>query len=130
MSAVSIVIQKLLATSAVTDIVDTRIRADKIEEGVSLPAITVHLVGEMEDYTLSGSGGNPRARVSVNAMGSSAADVNSVANAVRTALKDVRGLIGSSAAVIMKEQSDVTLFEEKTGLHRRVSDYSVRHYPD
>ena len=85
---------RLLATSAVTDLVGQRIASDQLPQGVALPAITYFVVDTEANETLANIADVSRARIQVDSYATTRGQANSVSDAVRLALQMFRGLIG------------------------------------
>jgi hypothetical protein len=102
----ALVRERLLATSAVTALVGTRIYMLVLPQRVTYPAIRVQLVDEPVRYHLRGEDGSRRARVQIDAydqpVGSTDpyAGASAVADAVRTALSGQRFTEASSPVTL------------------------------
>lgn len=106
------VIARLLALSAVTALVSTRVYLEKLPQSPTYPCVRVTLVSDGTDYHLRGGTGVKRARVQVDAFAKEVSGVNpyalveTVADAVNgaddgTALSGWRGSIGSPAFEVL-----------------------------
>lgn len=108
MTGTDIVVARLLAVSAVTTLVGSRVRALMLAQGDTLPAIRVSLVVDLHDLHLRGGAGVHRERVQVDAYATTLAAARAVADAalgafaagVATGLHGWSGSIGSPATVV------------------------------
>lgn len=99
---------RLLTLTPVTDLVNQRIFTVILPQGVTLPAIRVFRVGQDEPMHMRGPVNMFRARVQVDSVGVSKAQVDAVDAAVQgdgmgsnaTGLKGFKGTIGSPAMTI------------------------------
>lgn len=96
MSIEAVVRSVLLGFAPVTALVGQRVYTKMLPPTVTLPAIRVQRVSEVEELHLRGPGNLRRARVQVDAVGGSGADVEAVAAAVHgdgvtTGLRAFRG---------------------------------------
>jgi len=126
MSAVSIVIQALLADSTVYGIVGDQIEPNALSATATMPAITATLVSENEGYLLTGASGYPNARVQVECVTLNYPATDNLGKAVISALKDFNGAIAGYSAIIFKGGTDATDFSDDNTVHRRTIDFFVR----
>lgn len=133
MSAEKIVYAQLAAAAAVTALVGTRIYPGQAPQGTATPFIVYeHLSAEDLDPIGAVSGGTiTRAVVSVTAVGAAYADVKSVLEAARAALRFASGLI-SGKRVVSIETAGVgpDLTDPDLGVFYQSADYAVVFYPD
>lgn len=125
-SATKIVIQVLLGVPAVVALVGDRITNPPLPREFVLPAITVDLISDVEDYTLAGASGYPESRVSVVCIAENASIADDIAEAVRAGIKDFSGTVAGFQAIIMKEGGDFYDYVENQPIHRRIVDFMVR----
>lgn len=101
------VIDQLLATSGVTDLVSQRVWPLKLPQHPVLPAIRVQLIDEPEDAHLRGYDALKRARVQIDiyddvaGVGNPYTTVRDIATAVEDALRPQPFSVGSPAIVVM-----------------------------
>jgi len=88
------VIQHLLATTAVTDLVSDRVRRGRIEQGDPLPAVRVAGIGGAGDETLDGDDETASGRVQIDAYGGTSAVAATLAEACRRAIHGQRAQMG------------------------------------
>lgn len=79
-------IAKLLANSALTALVSTRINWSRRPQGEALPAVVLHRIDGQPDYHHAGPSGLVVSRVQVDAWASSYGSAKSVARAVEAAV--------------------------------------------
>lgn len=84
MTVETIVIDRLLAISALTALVSTRVYLDKLPQQPTYPCVRVTLISEQEDYHLRG-GGMKTARVQVDAFAKEVSGVDPYALAAAVA---------------------------------------------
>lgn len=127
MSASKIVISALLAAPTVTAVVSDRITIRPLPTRSTMPAITLYLVSEVEDYTVRGASGLARSRVSVECLAQTAVGADELGEIVKGALKDFRqaSFQGFTDVAIMKEGTDAHDYEENQPVHRRIIDFTV-----
>ena len=100
--------ERLLSLTPVTTLVSTRIYCVILPQGFNSPAIRVQRIGQLEEMHLRGPINVFRARVQVDSVGRTKAEVDAVDMAVQgdglgsnaTGLKGFKGNIGSPAFVI------------------------------
>lgn len=91
------ILDKLAATAGVTGYVSTRMYAGKVPSGVALPFIWMARRG-IENSGATEAETNPlRELVVVECVSDDSTEAVAIADAVRTALNGIRGLIGSNA---------------------------------
>ena len=102
---------KLLATTAVTDLIGTRIYFDDLPQSATLPAIVIEMTNsEVADRTLSATGTLYRAGINVYCYATTRTTSISVGDAVYAALEFATGTWGSVSVkrALVENTQDVT----------------------
>lgn len=127
MSAVNITTQALLAAAGVTALVGQRINPGPFPQSETYPAIAVHLVSEPDEYLLQGAAQYFESRVSIECGGTTFGSVDTLGEAVKTALSDIHlGAYAGKTATFYKEATDATDYSDETEIYRRILDYQIR----
>lgn len=110
MSALNIVIQKLLAVPSVTAIFANRIAPIEIAQAGATPYIVVDLVSEVDQGGIGGSARYYESRVQVSVIGNGQSQMLNGAEAVKYAIDNVikEAIAGCTDVDIRKADSDVT----------------------
>lgn len=116
---------QLVATTAVTDVVSTRIYPTIIPQRGEYPACTYNLDFDERVRLMNGTEGDyRRATVEVNCYATRLSVAHDIADAVESALIDFRGTLGTTSPVsidcdhIRLERRGPEIFEAETELHR------------
>ena len=86
----------LLARSAITALVGTRITPNKRDQGDALPAITYSKVSGRKNHALSGSVGECESEMQFDVWSTKELEAEQVVEALRDALDGYHGLMGST----------------------------------
>ena len=124
--------QRLLASEAVTALVETRIRPDTIDPNEKLPAIRYELITSDSWHHLGGSSAEARTRIQFDCYGALRVDAARVADAVRNCLDGFTGSLGSiwvSDCVLDNrfDRTDPPADGAKQWRKRRTLDFVVVH---
>ncbi len=120
-------IAKLLATTAITTLVSTRINYGRRPQGSALPAIVLHVIDRIPDVTHGGRSGLLASRLQVDCWGATFGSAKEVARAVETAITAqsfTQGAIRFDAILIDAERDDTT--DETTPLFRTSLDLIIQ----
>lgn len=129
MSALSIAVTKLKATSAVTTkTTAARVYPIDLPQGASQPCLVVNLISGYDEHMLTGAGKYYRSRVSVECMATTPESVMALGDAVMAALEDnVNATIGTYVGVTTQfADLDRTDYADDRTTYRRVLDFFVR----
>jgi hypothetical protein len=135
MSALTTVIAILVEDDAIAAVVSNRIYPVVATQGAPRPHLVVSLVSEEDEQMLSGAGGYPESRVSVECIADTATAADALGEAVKGALGDVThrtvGEIDASpslavTATVYKAGADITDAADDRSVFRRVLDFMVR----
>jgi hypothetical protein len=121
-------IAKLLASTAVTNLVSVRINWSRRPQGAALPAIVLHRIDGTPDVHHAGASGLVVSRVQVDCWGASYGSAKAVARAVETAITAqtfTQGAVRFDVILIDSERDDST--DETTPLFRTSLDLMVHH---
>lgn len=127
MSAIEIVITKLLADAGVTALVGQRVRPMQGAQGDVAPFIVVNQASEGEQPMLRYDSGYYESRVSIELNSTTGTGVTILGTAIKLALKNtVKEAVGAYLDVdILKSASDYTDVNDARTLVRRIMDYTV-----
>jgi hypothetical protein len=127
-SALTIVRDILADDSGITASVAGRIWPVELPQETGLPAIVLHMVDEHDGRHLGGSDRYPLARVIVDCLGDSYADADGLCDAVKAALIDFAGSVGS-ATVSDVAHDDLDIFDrgQAGDIWRRRLGFRVRY---
>lgn len=120
---------RLLAASAVTNLVGTRINWVRRDQGGALPAVVLNAAGGSEDYSLDDNGDIVTSRIRANCLAGSHSTAWAVAEAVGDALRDE----GSASGFLFWEADvfrPIDLGGESVGgvfIHEAVVEIVLRH---
>lgn len=120
-------IAKLLATTAITNLVLTRINYGRRPQGSALPAIVLHVIDRLPDVTHGGRSGVLVSRVQVDCWGASFGSAKEVARAVETAITAqtfTQGAVRFDAILIDSERDDTS--DETTPIFRTSLDLIIQ----
>lgn len=114
--------EKIVANSAVTTLVGTKVYPQKAPQGTVVPYIILTVVTEVPQNSFSGEASTRLliARVQIDSYGKSYAEAHQVADAV----DEVVANLSFPEISAFRETSD-DLYEEETQLHRVSADYMV-----
>lgn len=129
MSAVAIVVNKLLAASEVTAVVGTKVYPVLVPQGIALPAITINLISTVDQPHLNGPGLYYRSIVQVDVIGTTASFVLDAGEKVIAALNGIikaTVLSCEDVDVLLDSGSDFTEYDETATSFRRVIRFAVR----
>lgn len=128
MSAVAIVINRLLAASPVTTAVAQKVYPVLPPQNTQLPLIVVHLIGTVDHPNLSGAGAYYRSTVQVDSIAGSGGAAIDLGEKVITALN---GIIKATVSgcndvdILLDGGSDFTEYDEQATSFRRVTRFMV-----
>lgn len=129
MSAVELTIKALKASAGVTATVGTnpaRIFPLVLPLGTQLPAISVAMQSEDDDYHLGGANQYPVSSVRIHCTAATAKAAVELGEAVKAALQDHHGTYGGVHVSFRKQGTDFTDFAEDFSTHRRMMSFAVR----
>ncbi|AMX93619.1 MULTISPECIES: DUF3168 domain-containing protein [Mesorhizobium] len=129
MSALSIAITKLKATSAVTTkTTAVRIYPIDLPQGATMPCLVVNIASGYDEHMLTGAGKYFRNRVTIECMAATPEEVMSLGDAVMTALQDnVNATIGAFTGVATQfADLDRTDYSDDRATYRRTLDFFIR----
>lgn len=120
---------QLAATTAVTDIVSTRIYPEMLPENPTLPAITYQRTSGARTQVMSAASGLAAPHFQVDAWAATYAAVKALATQVRKALDGYTGTLGGTGGVAADIMllNDIDLLDPETGWHRVVMDFEIWH---
>ncbi|WP_370677638.1 DUF3168 domain-containing protein [Pleomorphomonas sp. PLEO] len=125
MSAITITVDVLKANAGVAALVGTKI---SVKDGTPTAApskIEVEEVNEDEGYMLSGASGFPQTRVTVSCIASSPSVARQIGKAVKAALNDFTGVIGTYWANFQKEGTEYPDSNDDLTIFRLMIDYNL-----
>ncbi len=129
MSALSIAITKLKATSAVTSRTTTaRIYPVDLPQGASQPCLIVNITSGYDEHMLSGAGKYYLNRITVECNAQTPQEVMDLGDAVMAALQDnVHATIGAFVGVTTQfADLDRTDYSDDRTTYRRTLDFFIR----
>ena len=129
MSALQIAIDKLVATSAVTDITTTAgIYPEEMPQGASPPCVVVNVVSGQDEHMLTGAGRYYRHRVTIDCIAADPLVAQQLGDAVMGALdNNVNATIGDFTGVSTYfADTDLTDSANDRSAFRRVVDFFIR----
>ncbi|TIX28923.1 DUF3168 domain-containing protein [Mesorhizobium sp.] len=129
MSALSIAITKLKATSAVTSkTTAARIYPVDLPQGASQPCLVVNIASGYDEHMLSGAGKYYRNRVTVECNAPTSEAVMALGDAVMAALEDnVNATIGTFTGITTQfADLDRTDYTDDRTTYRRTLDFFIR----
>jgi hypothetical protein len=124
------IITRLLADTAVSARVGTRIYPLQRDQGAALPALVVTKISGADDYTMAGPSGLREARVQVDCYSDQtlgAAAHWALANAVRVAMGGLSATVGATRlqGVFLDSERDLVEPDEARPLFRTSLDFIV-----
>lgn len=132
MSALSIAITKLKATSAVTTkTTAARIYPVDLPQGASPPCLVVNIASGYDEHMLTGAGKYYRNRVTVECNAETPLEVVDLGDAVMAALQDnINATIGAFTGVTTQfADLDRTDYSDDRTTYRRTLDFFIRWRP-
>lgn len=122
----------LLAQSAISDVVSTRIYPVWLPQNVTYPCITISRVSESHGHNLDSASGYAISRYQIDCWATSYATAYTLADAVRGELSGFAGTMGSTTvdSVVLENESD--LHEPPSdggsrGMYHIACDYIICH---
>lgn len=119
------VYSQLAATSAVTDLVSTRIYRAQLPQAPTYPAISYFLVSADRIYEHDGAAGMNESRVQIDCWAETAEGARALGEAVRAALEAVTGTWGSDTIQHSFLDNEQHVYDDEIGLHHRSLDFLV-----
>lgn len=119
-------IDLLLATPSVTDLIEDRLTPGVRTQGASLPGLVINVFPSERGYSHQGDDGLPRARVQLDAYADSYVSAKDLADAVMTRLSGFSGVVGDRRLVILEAREE-TGFDHNSPdqTYRRSMDFTV-----
>lgn len=108
------VVNQLLTSTALTDLIADRIWADWLPEGTDLPAVTCNFTSDSPTIALDGNTLEGRETITVNCWAGNKVDLNAMETAVKISLK-----------TFGVRQNKIDLSEEERGIYRTAMDYRI-----
>jgi hypothetical protein len=105
-----IVRDALMATSAVTDLIQDRVGPLQAQQGETFPYVVLTLISIEPQNHLTGNGGLDRCTVQLDAYAFNYQDASAIANACRSALEALGHLCLSHVAGVFEFQPDAGVF--------------------
>ena len=127
MSAQKAVYARLLAFGGLTALVADRIYPQVMAQGVAYPAVSFLGVSELRERAFGATPGLVRARVQVDAWGSSNSSSAAVAAQILAALKDFKGTSNGVVVQWIFHEGTTDLFEDDIPVFRVSQDFEVIH---
>jgi len=121
---------KLTGTAAITALVGTRIFPGYLPQTAALPAMSYWRVAGMREHAQGTDPGVARPRIQIDAWGKKYSQVQSVADALRTALQDSSGLwggVGGVTILAVHYYGDSHFYEDETEVHHIASEFVIWH---
>lgn len=112
----------VLAQSAITTLIGTRIMPAPLRQDSDLPAVSYQLISQRDDVLHDGPQGLPDARLQLDCWADSYASARALAEAIRTAVHAYRGMMGVVNVQRAKVENIVDGFEPNTGQQRVIMD--------
>lgn len=112
----------VLAQSAITTLIGTRIMPSPLRQNAALPAISYQLISVADDILHDGPQGLPDARIQLDCWADTYAGAKALAAVVKTAVHAYAGLMGTVNVQRAKVENVVDGFEPNTGRQRVVMD--------
>ncbi|MDQ6434391.1 DUF3168 domain-containing protein [Mesorhizobium sp. LHD-90] len=127
MSALPIIESLLSAAPAVTGIVSDRVYYSVAPQGAALPYIVMVGTAETDEVLLQGQAQFPEGLVSVAMYGADFPTIESLGDAVISALADASGLYRGHEAKVQRDGGGSFDFLPADRTHRRIESFSVRY---
>lgn len=128
MNAVPLILSKLLATTAITDLVGQRINPGTAPQGGQLPDIVLSLIAGSTKHLMRGRTDHDEDRITIDVRALSYRGADAIGEAVVSAIggmaEDVSGRHVQAFRV-----SDATDYDDTFKVYRRMIDFTVRHRP-
>lgn len=121
--AATLIKVRLLAASAVANLVSSRLYIYQAPQGVQLPCITFFQVSGDVNNTLAGPSNLANERWQIDCWAERYADAIALSSAVKAAMLT----IGTDLQSVLL--SGLSQFEEEEALHRTILDFSLWFYP-
>lgn len=127
MSALPIVEAVLSAAAPVTAIVGNRIYYSVASQGAARPYVVMLQTVERDEPMLAGMAQYPEGLINVVVYGDTFPAVETLGNAVITALQDAGGTWRGKVATVQREDVDFFDFLPIDKVHRRILGFAVRY---
>ena len=116
----------LLGSTAVTDLVSTRIYPVQIPFGTTYPAISIHEISGLEDYVV----GYEAHRYQVSIFSESFTIAQDIKQAVKACLNRYSGTVDGHNIKSLSFLSSLELYEDESRMYHLPLDFQVVHYND
>lgn len=127
MSALAIAIARLKQVTGVTSVVTaTKIYAMLAPQTVPAPYVLVNLISEPDEPMLDGAGRYYESRVSIEAIGTTGAEANSLGEAIKGIDVVKASIAGCTDVDIWKADSDYSDYADDRTAFRRTMDFYIR----
>ncbi len=125
-------IDLLLDASGVTALVGTRVHWSVLPQSTDNPAVVLHKIDGVPDYTMAGPSGLVSSRVQIDVRGDSFASAISARDAIDSVLSGYAATQGDTILQGIFKLSERQGFEKPSGLpgyHKISTDWRVCHRP-
>jgi len=118
----------LTNNAGVSAIVGTRVYPLVMAQKTTLPAVTYQTTALRPDRSLDGNTGRMTATIQINAWAETHVAVKSLAEALRTALNDYSGAMGSDTIQRSRVLNETDGWDEDTGFYRVSMQITIVYY--
>jgi len=118
----------LTNNAGVKAIVVSRVYPLVMPQKTTLPAITYQTTALKPDRTMAGNTGRMTATIQINAWAETHVGVKALAQALRTALNDYSGAMGSDTIQRSRVETEKDGWDEETGFYRVSMQITIIYY--
>ena len=122
------IMTKLLATTAITDLVGQRIYFTRAAQDTAKPYLVITKISDIPHYCHDGPAGISDARIQFSAFAETYQAVKNLNAAIRTAFEGFTGLMGGSSGVYIGKcfkDLEADFYEDDTRLFNSPVDYLI-----
>lgn len=116
---------RLLATTAVTDLVDQRVFRLFLPQNPTYGAVTVHQISGRRESVMGDDTGDVEGTVQVDSWDKPGGSLGDIKNAVRDSLQRFSGTVSGTTILEVFLESEIELWEEDLEAMRVSQDYRV-----
>ncbi|MEZ5945216.1 MAG: DUF3168 domain-containing protein [Planctomycetaceae bacterium] len=121
----------LSGTTAITDLVGTRIYPEFLPQNPVYPALTYRLISAPHDHTLTAAAGVVRVRFQFDAFSERLSETSEIIEAIRLSLQRATGDFGDSEIMASRQDNEQFFGMEPMDasqqyLYRKTADYIIR----
>jgi len=119
----------LITVTAITDLVNQRIYPVILPQNSPMPAITYQQLVEIQTHTMGSDSGPGRDIYDIHCWADKYDDVQSLADAASTALKDKTGTMGSHTLQRILQEDRADIYDSITETYHIVLEYTINYNP-